>query len=153
MRKVPLKNYIIMSIILIAIVITTIFLANIYNNRFTKTSIMYNYLSEIKKKDIDTYLLEKPNIILYVSDKYDISNEKIEEKIKNNIIRYNAKEYFVYLDLNDNNKDFIDTLNKKYNGHINKQIPLIIIIEEGKIINTYYELENVDIKELTGDIK
>lgn len=153
MRKVPLKNYIIMSIILIAIVITTIFLANIYNNRFTKTSIMYNYLSEIKKKDIDTYLLEKPNIILYVSDKYDISNEKIEEKIKNNIIKYNAKEYFVYLDLNDNNKDFIDTLNKKYNGHINKQIPLIIIIEEGKIINTYYELENVDIKELTGDIK
>lgn len=153
MRQIPFKNYIIMSIILITIVITTIFLANIYNNRFKKTSIMYNYLSEIKKKDMDTYIIEKPNTIVYVSDKYDISNEKIEEKIKNDIIKYNAKEYFVYLNLNDNNIDFIDNLNKKYQGHINKQIPAIIIFEEGKVINTYYDLENIDIKELTGDIK
>lgn len=153
MREVPTKNYIIMIIIVISIFASTIFLANIYNNRLKKTSIMYNYLSEIKKKDIDTYLVEKPNIILYISDKYDLSFEKTEKKLQEEIIKNNAKEYFVYLNITNKNINFIDKLNMKYNGNINKQLPVIVVIEEGQITKTYYELDNVNLKELTGDIK
>ena len=114
---------------------------------------MYNYLSEIKKNDIDTYLTEKPNIILYISDKYDITNNKIEEKLQNEIIKYNAKDYIIFLNINTKNIEFIDKLNKKYNGKIEKKLPVLVVIEDSQIQKTYYELENINLKELTGDMK
>ena len=153
MKKIPVKNYFILLIIVILVAILTIILTNIYNNRLRKTSIMYNYLSEIKKNDIDTYLTEKPNIILYISDKYDITNNKIEEKLQNEIIKYNAKDYIVFLNINTKNIEFIDKLNKKYNGKIEKKLPVLVVIEDSQIQKTYYELENINLKELTGDMK
>ena len=102
MREVPKKNYIIMLIIIITIVLVTIFLSNIYNNRFQKTSVLYNYLSEIKKKDLDSYLVEKPEIIIYASNKYNNSNEEQEKKLMQQIIDNNIYEYIVYLNLEDN---------------------------------------------------
>lgn len=153
MKKIPVKNYFILLIIVILVAILTIILTNIYNNQLRKTSIMYNYLSEIKKNDIDTYLTEKPNIILYISDKYDITNNKIEEKLQNEIIKYNAKDYIVFLNINTKNIKFIDKLNKKYNGKIEKKLPVLVVIEDSQIQKTYYELENINLKELTGDMK
>lgn len=153
MKKIPVKNYFILLIIVILVAILTIILTNIYNNQLRKTSIMYNYLSEIKKNDIDTYLTEKPNIILYISDKYDITNNKIEEKLQNEIIKYNAKDYIVFLNINTKNIEFIDKLNKKYNGKIEKKLPVLVVIEDSQIQKTYYELENINLKELTGDMK
>lgn len=153
MREIPKKNYAIMTIIVLGIIIVTILLAQIYNNSFRKTSIMYNYLSEIKKGDIDTYLTEKPNIILYITDKYDISNDNIEQKIKNKIIKYNIKDYFVFLDLNQQNLNYIEYLNEKYDGTLKNKIPMIIIFEEGKIKNVYYELENINFEQIVEDFK
>ncbi len=142
-----------MGIIIFTVVIVTIALANIYNKNIKKTSIMYNYLSEIKKKDIDTYIIEKPNIILYIADKYDISNNKIEKKIKNKLTDYNITNYFIFLHLNNNNKSFINYLNKKYSGNLEQKLPMIIIFEEGKIKKCYYDLEKIDFNEIIGDIK
>lgn len=153
MKKIPVKNYFILLIIVILVAISTIILTNIYNNQLRKTSIMYNYLSEIKKNDIDTYLTEKPNIILYISDKYDITNNKIEEKLQNEIIKYNAKDYIIFLNINTKNIEFIDKLNKKYNGNIEKKLPVLVVIEDSQIQKTYYDLENINLKELTGDMK
>lgn len=153
MREIPIKNYFILLIIIIVVALSTIILTNIYNNRFKTTSIMYNYLSEIKKNDLDTYLIEKPNIIIYIADKHDLSNDKIEKKLQKEIIKYNAKDYFVYLNINMNNLEFIDKLNKKYYGNISKQLPVLVVIEDGLISKSYSELNNINLKELTGDIK
>lgn len=153
MRKIPKKNYIIMIVIVLTTVITTIILANVYNRNIKNTSIMYNCLSEIKKKDFDTYIIEKPNIILYVADKYDISKNKIEKRIKNKIDNQNITDYFVFLNLNSNNMSFIDYLNTKYSGDLEKKLPAIIIFEEGKIKKGYYDLEHLDLNEIIGDIK
>ena len=153
MREVPKKNYLITLLIFVAIVILTITLSNIYKNQIRKTSIMYNYLSEIKNKDLSTYLLEKPNIIIYISDKYDISKEKLEEKLKRDMINYNISDYFVFLNIDQNNLEFIDQLNKKYTGNIDKKIPTFIVFEEGKIKKYYSDLENINLAEITGEIK
>lgn len=153
MREVPKKNYFIMLIIILSVIAITIVLSNIYNNKLKRTSIMYNYLSEIKIKDIDTYLIEKPYTILYISDKYDLSHNEEEKTIKNSITNYNLKDYFVFLNLNQENIDYIDKLNKKYNGQIRKETPVIVIIEDGKIVQTIYQLKSINLKELTRDIK
>lgn len=153
MREVPKKNYIIMLIIIIAIVLVTIFLSNIYNNRFQKTSVLYNYLSEIKKKDLDSYLLEKPEIIIYASNKYNNSNEKQETKIMKQIIDNNIYEYIVYLNLEDKKLNILNSLNKKYDGKLKNKLPVLIVFENGKIKEAYYDLEKIDFEKITENLK
>ena len=153
MREVPKKNYIIMLIIIITIVLVTIFLSNIYNNRFQKTSVLYNYLSEIKKKDLDSYLLEKPEIIIYASNKYNNSNEKQETKIMKQIIDNNIYEYIVYLNLEDKKLNILNSLNKKYDGKLKNKLPVLIVFENGKIKEAYYDLEKIDFEKITENLK
>ena len=50
-------------------------------------------------------------------------------------------------------KKFIDKLNQKYSGNINKQLPVLVIIEDGLVSKSYTELNNINLKELTGDMK
>ena len=153
MREVPKKNYIIMLIIIIAIVLVTIFLSNIYNNRFQKTSVLYNYLSEIKKKDLDSYLLEKPEIIIYASNKYNNSNEEQEKKLMQQIIDNNIYEYIVYLNLEDKKLNILNSLNKKYDGKLKNKLPVLIVFENGKIKEAYYDLEKIDFEKITENLK
>lgn len=154
MREVPKKNYIIMFVIVACVVIATIALANAYNNRDKETRVMYNYLSEIKKKDLDTYLLEKPNAIIYVADKYNLDNEDLEEQIKNKIVELNAVDYFVYLDLKDDDINFLQKFNQKYNGNLEDgKFPILIVMEEGKIANYYYDINEINLNEITGELK
>lgn len=152
MREVPKKNYFIMLIIIVVIAITTIALANIYNKHNVKTSVMYNYLSEIKINDFDVYIVENPNTIIYIGDKYNVDNDAIEKKIMKKMIELNVSDYFVYLNLTDN-IDYIDRLNKKYNVNISKDLPVIVVFDDGKIKTIYSDLKNIDIKSITGDLK
>ncbi len=152
MREVPKKNYFIMLVIIITIVIVTIVLASVYNKNNMKTSIMYNYLSEIKINDFDVYIVENPNTIIYIGDKYSVDNDAIEKKIKNKIIELNVSDYFVYLNLTDN-IEYIDKLNERYDVNISKDLPVIVVFEDGKIKNVYSDLKNLDLKAIIGDIK
>ncbi len=153
MREVPKKNYIIMLIIILSIIIVTIFLSNQYNTRFKRTSVLYNYLSEIKKKDLDSYLIEKPDIIIYASNKYNNSFELQEEKIMQEIMDNNIYDYFVYLNLEDKKLNIFNELNKKYNGNLKNQLPVLIIFENGEIKNAYYDLDKIDFTNITEAIK
>lgn len=153
MREVPKKNYLICFIILISVISLTIVIANLYNNRLRKTSVMYNYLSEIKRKDLNTFLLEKPNVVIYISDKYDASNNKIEKKIKKDIMNENLSDYIVFLNLTDDKLNYIETINEKYDGKLKKRMPMIVVFEDGKIKKSYYDLENVNIKRIIGEMK
>ena len=152
MREIPKKNYFIVLIIMIAVVCITIFLAHLYNTRYKKISIMYQYLQTINIKDLDTYILEKPSTIVYLSNKYKY-NDKLEKKLKKSINELNVSEYFVYLDINEENDNIIEKINQKFNGNLTKQIPVLIVFEEGKIKESYYDLENIDIHYVVGDLK
>ena len=153
MREVPKKNYIIMLLVIIFVVVITIALANAYNNRVKKTSVMSNFLSEINEKDLDTYIKENPNIVIYVADKYNLDNDEQEEKIKKLMIESNISDYFVYLSPNDNKKLF-SSLSKNYDGNIStEEMPVLIVFEEGKIVNCYYDIDKIDLNEVIGVLK
>lgn len=154
MREVPRKNYIIMILIVLSVVIITIALGNAYNNREKKMSDFYMFLPEIKVNDLDTYLLENPNVVIYISDKYNLENEIIEEKMEKEITELNVKNYFVYLDTNDITDSFLKKFNKKYNGNIDiTKTPIIVIINEGKVVNYYNIIDDFKLSEIIGDVK
>lgn len=152
MRDIPKKNYFILLIMILSVVAITIVLMNAYNNRVKKTSIMYNYLSEIKENDLDAYLIENPNIVIYIADKYDLSNNQVEKKLKKKMIKLNISDYFVFLNLN-NGMDFINQLNEKYYGNVEKNLPVIVVFEDGKIKESFYDLNDTSINKIMGELK
>ncbi|MBQ9318149.1 MAG: hypothetical protein IJR82_00760 [Bacilli bacterium] len=152
MRDIPKKNYFILLIMILSVVAITIVLMNAYNNRVKKTSIMYNYLSEIKENDLDAYLIENPNIVIYIADKYDLSNNQVEKKLKKKMIKLNISDYFVFLNLN-NDMDFINQLNEKYYGNVEKNLPVIVVFEDGKIKESFYDLNDTSINKIMGELK
>lgn len=152
MRDVPKKNYLILLIMALSVVIVTMTLINVYNNRIKKTSIMYNYLSEIKENDLDAYLMEKPNIIIYIANKYDLNNNDIEKNLKKKMIKLNINDYFVFLNIN-NDMDVIDKLNKKYNGSIEKELPVVVVFEEGMIKESFNDLKDSRLWKIMGELK
>lgn len=154
MREIPKKNYIIMFFIILLVVIITIFLSSTYKNRVRKVSTMYNFLSEIKFKDLDIYLLENPNTIIYISNKYDLKNKELENELKEQIVEFNLQDNFVYLNIDEDNFDYLETFNSKYDGNLStKKIPVVVVMESGKVLNYYYEIDNVNFKEMLGEIK
>ena len=70
MRKIPKKNYILLVLLLIMTVFSVFYIANWYTaskNFQLEDSIMKNFLGEIKESEIENYILENPETVIYVS--------------------------------------------------------------------------------------
>lgn len=146
MREIPKKNYIIMFIIVVSVVLLTLISCNIYNTKYRKTSILTNYISEIKMKDLDTYLMEKPNSIIYISNK-SATNTEQELKLKDKLIELNITDYIVYLNIDKTN---IKKFNQKFKSNIKiDELPIIVIIEDNKITKEY-SIDSIDLIEMVG---
>ena len=72
----------------------------------------------------------------------------MQEIIDNNIFNY-----FVYLNLDDKKINILNEINKKYDGKIENKLPVIIVFEDGKIKNAYYDIEKIDLASITEAIK
>lgn len=139
MRKIPLKNYFILAAIILLSGIIVIYIANMYKNKKDyEKEIVMSFLKEIYAKDFDNYIIENPDSIIYVSD---ASNEELETELKKYIIEKDYTQDIVYIDLNKINTDFVKTL-KKYSNLINDKIPDVLIVKNGKIVNTFFILED-----------
>lgn len=134
MRKIPRKNYYIVVLLIVITVLITLFLSNLYKNRSRDFSLIYNYSNKITSDELDEYLLEMSDIIIYVADKYDNSNKKFEEKFKNKIDSLNLKDKLIYIDKSELNKKSLEKLNKEYKIKINlENLPTIITIVDRKV--------------------
>ena len=134
MRKIPRKNYYIVVLLIVITVLITLFLSNLYKNRSRDFSLIYNYSNKITSDELDEYLLEMSDIIIYVADKYDNSNTKFEEKFKNKIDSLNLKDKLIYIDKSELNKKSLEKLNKEYKIKINlENLPTIITIVDRKV--------------------
>ena len=85
MKEVGLKNYIILGIILIVSVILVFYINNFListKNSCTQQSIVAEMLNEIKTTDIDNFILEHPNTIIYIASKENCNNIGFETSFK-----------------------------------------------------------------------
>lgn len=146
-REIPKKNYIIVGLIAIIVVVLVLYMAKLYNsvNINNKTSIMGNYLFNVTTNELDSYLLENPNIIIYWANSEDITNNSFEKELKKYIIKHDLQKNFVFVNTNSISEEEINNISKKYlndelkNKNIDlKTIPNILVVEEGKIIDVLY---------------
>ena len=134
MKKIPQRNYIILVVLLLVTVLLTLLLSNIYTNKEKLTSSFYQYSNKITPESFDEFVLENEYIIMYIADKYDLTFEKIENRLQNKIDELNLKHNFIYLDKSYINNKFIKKL-KSYEININiNKLPVVVIMAEKKVI-------------------
>lgn len=140
LREVPLKNYLYLLLILI---VSTLFLIYIYawyktyNESKLYTGIMNNYLTVINYNELDNYIIENKDAIIYVSVLGNEDINKFEEKFKNNISENNLKNTILYLNLTSED---IDRATKEL--QIDANFPYLVVYTNGQITDTYSIKEN-----------
>lgn len=142
MRKIPLKNYFILALVVILSGIIVFALATTYTNKKRydeKENHVLSFLKEIYINDFENFIIENPDIIIYTSDSDNYKMKKLEKKLKKHIIERNYEQDIIYVDVTNSKAPFINVLNK-YLSNENKLngIPNILIVKDGKINNVMY---------------
>lgn len=146
-KKIPVKNYIYLSIIVIASIFIIFYLYRWYDTyRESKLniSIMNNYLSVINYNELDDYIIENKNAIIYVSKLGDEKINKFEKSFKNMVVENDLRNSMLYLDVTNDNIDIV-----KEKLQINTSLPCIVVYTNGKITDVYsITNNNYDMKKL-----
>lgn len=135
LREVPLKNYIYLFLILLGSILLLIYIYtwyDTYNKNKLNTSIMNEYLTVINYNELDNYIVENKDAIIYVSI---LGNEDInhfERKFKNVVLENNLKNSILYLDITNEN---IESATKKL--QIEEDFPYLVVYTNGNITDTY----------------
>ncbi len=135
-KQVPFKNYIYLFCILLGSILLLFYIYTwyeTYNENKLYTSIMNKYLTVINYNELDNYITETPNAILYVSVLGDKKINRFEEQFKNNISNSNLRNNILYLDIT--NSEEKEEAMKKLN--IDTNLPYLVVYTNGKITDTY----------------
>ena len=134
-RKIPSKNYLYLTII---IIVTSLLLVYIlkwnkaYNESKLYTGRLNEYLQVINYNELNDYIVENKDAVIYVSI---LGNEEIrsfEKKFKNTITNNNLRNKILYLDItNENQNKVMEKL------QIDNNLPYLVVYTDGKISNTY----------------
>ena len=119
MREIPKKNYIIVCLMAFAVVVIGFTLRNVYlhNHKETYTPMILDVVKVIKYDDLDNYLQENPDVVLYINNSNRKVKKSFEKDVKKLIEEKEIEQYIVYIertpevvkkyDLKNNNPIFI----------------------------------------------
>ncbi len=144
MRKVPVKNYVLLFILVGVTVFLTYYFCGLYNQHHTKsyTSFFSTFITEIKEDDIENYVLENPNVVLYISDKTDESLEDLEKKMKEFLTEKNVYSYFVYINVPKELDKKLENFQEEYKLSLDfKNLPILIAFQDGELKEVYKQKE------------
>ena len=125
MRKVPIKNYVLLGLLAVGVVIICFIFNFLYNKKNTGLyeSIIKDVVSsEIKYDDLDNYLQENPNVVLYIYDSSKKNSRDVEKNFKKLILDKDISQYIVYIEKTKEVKEKYD---------LDKTTPIFVAYQEG----------------------
>ncbi len=138
-RKIPFKNYFLLAVTLILTIIVAIYFFVWHNNNEEnnlKLPIMDKYLRVINYNELDNFLVENKDSVIYISILNNKEIRNFEKKFKVLINDYSLNSSILYLNLNEKTNDTFKLENKSI------QVPSIIIYKNGEIISYFNIKEN-----------
>ena len=153
LRKVPFKNYIILGIVLLVSMLILYYFymwVDAYNESKLNKPIMDKYMEVINYNELDNYLIENPNTIIYVSVLENKEVRDFEKKFKKLFINNEIDHKILYLDITNeiNDKSVKEMLKERYsiNSVSILNVPNIIVFDDGNL-KTIYSIseDNYDI--------
>ena len=148
-RTIPIKNYLILGVILLLTIglVYYFYLWYItYEESKLNETIMDRYLEVINYNELNDYIIENRNAMIYTSVLEDNTIRKFEIKFKNTIVRNSLKEKLLYMDMTDIFKDkikFIELRNTyQVNGYNITDVPCILVFKDAKLVDIYSIKDN-----------
>ena len=144
LRVIPKKNYIILGIvILVSLLIIYYFYmwVSAYKDAKENVSVLDNYMNVINYNELDNYITENPNSIIYVSVLEDEKIRNFEKKLKNVLKNKEMDSVILYLDITDDikkrnvKKEMIDRFS--INSISMVDVPCVLVIKDGKLNSIY----------------
>ena len=157
-REVPFKNYLILTFVCLVTLGIIVFSSIVYNREEKKrleTPVISGVLAEIKKEDIDNYVVENESFFLYIGTASDYNCREVEEDLIKYFDRRDIKNETIYLNLTNETElnKFYEEFNSKYviNDYSKlKAYPAFIIFKDGKVLDLVQRGENQKLN--IGDI-
>lgn len=153
-REIPVKNYIILGVVIFVTMLILYYFymwVDVYKESKINIPIMDKYMMVINYNELDNYLVENPNTIVYVSVLEDERIRDFEKKLK---VKYKNDEIdndILYLNITDEivNKNIKnEMINKYYLNSLNMtDVPCVLVFNKG-ILNSVYSVSdnNYDIE-------
>ena len=144
LRVIPKKNYIILGIILIISFLLIYYLymwVDAYNETKLNKPILDKYMEVINYNELDDYIVESPNAIIYVSALENKEIREFEKKFKSLLKTNKIVNEVLYMDITEElkNKKIVEDFSNRYyiNGLSVNKLPLVLIIDNGNLKMVY----------------
>ena len=100
MREIPKKNYIIFAFVIVVSIGIILYCMRWYtmSQSVDKSNVMDGVVSELKSDELSSYLLDNPNVIVYLAPSDSDENKSLEDELQNLIVSKNLTNEFIYLD-------------------------------------------------------
>ena len=151
-REIAFKNYIILALVLIITIIGVIYIFMWYSSKEKsklKLPILDDYIMPINYNELNDYIVENKDAVIYTSVLNDVNIRLFENKFKNVIVKNNLNSSILYLDLTNEIKDnnVLLKMEKKYGTKVD--IPSVMVFRDGVLTDVYnIKKDNYNIKKL-----
>lgn len=134
MKRIPLKTYFILGIILVSSIFIVLYINKLYLSTKNNDNILNGFIKEIKTQEIDNYIIENPNFIIYLGYKNN-DNKPFEKKFKKLVTKYDLQKDIVFIDISQFNDETFNKFCKKYADKLLKKDSSLIIVDNQKVID------------------
>lgn len=157
LRKIPMKNYIILGVVIVVTVLILYYFymwVDVYKESKINIPIMDKYMTVINYNELDNYLVENPDTIVYVSVLEDEKIREFEKKFKNKYKNNEIENELLYMNITDDisNTSIKNEMDNKYflNDLSITDVPCILVFNNGLLKSIYSISDNdYDVDRLT----
>lgn len=158
MKEIPKKNYIILLGLSIGTIILLVYISSLYKSyqlNKDKDYEIQTVLSTITIDDLDNYIQENPNVIIYISKSDNELIDIFEIDFKKYIKEKELSSEIVYLNTSNIAISDRDKIAAYFNDEF-KRLPLdlldnsnLLLFKDGKIVDIMYLIKkDIDIKDV-----
>ena len=148
LKKIPVKNYIILGVVIVVTLLLLYYFymwVDVYKESKVNIPIMDKYMTVINYNELDNYLVENPDTIIYVSVLEDDEIRNFEKKLKNKYRDREVSNTILYMNITNEIKDDIlknEMVSKYTLNNLNiTDVPCVVVFTDGKL-NSIYSVSN-----------
>ena len=149
LRVIPKKNYFILGVVLLLTVLAVYYFYmwnKAYNESKINEPVLDKYMTVINYNELEDYLIENPDTIIYTSILEDKDIRSFENRFKNYIRNDKLDHDVLYMDItseiksNNKKNDMMKKYSVKYANILD--IPNVMVFENGKLKMIYNIQDN-----------
>lgn len=154
-REILKKNYIILLVLILGTGLLGLYLHSIFVESDANKPLMDDYISVINYNELNDYISENKNIVIYSSYLGDSEIRSFEKEFRQVINEYELNEQILYLNLTYYSNEVKVQLSNQYNlnGFTIVDAPCLAIFQNGNLVDFYDLEDNYNIDTLVNYLK